>query len=405
MALAVAGAQPPAAVSPTAAKVVTGEVIAVDASAKRFKVKGDDGTNYTIALQDNTIYLRLPLGETDQKKATKIALADVLVGDRLLTRGVLADDTKTVPAKTVIIMTKADVVKKQQMDGADWQKRGIAGTITAMNADTKEVTINTHGRDAKSVVVEASAAGFRRYAADSVRFADAKPGSFADLQVGDTVRALGNKNEDGSRLKAEELVSGSFLTIAATVVSVNAATGEVVVTDLKTKKQVTIHTNQNSMLRRLEAQTAGFLARQLRPADAAGGGPQGGPGGGTRPPADTGAPGGGGSAGAGTRGGEGGRGPGAGGPGGMRGGFGGPGGGRGGASDLQQTLDRSPQLNLAELKKGDALIISSSKGADSSSITAISLVAGVEPFLAAAPRTAGQVDLGSWSLGAGPPEQ
>jgi len=56
-------------------------------------------------------------------------------------------------------------------------------------------------------------------------------------------------------------------------------------------------------------------------------------------------------------------------------------------------------------KKGDALIISSSKAADGSSLTAFSLVAGVEPFLAAAPRTAGQVDLGAWSIGAGMPEQ
>jgi hypothetical protein len=68
-------------------------------------------------------------------------------------------------------------------------------------------------------------------------------------------------------------------------------------------------------------------------------------------------------------------------------------------------LERSPQLSLADLKKGDALIISSSKGADGAPITAFSLVAGVEPFLAAAPRTAGQVDLGSWSLSVGAPEQ
>ena len=47
----------------------------------------------------------------------------------------------------------------------------------------------------------------------------------------------------------------------------------------------------------------------------------------------------------------------------------------GGGGDLQQVLDRSPQLSLAELKKGDALIISSSKAADGSAITAMSLVA------------------------------
>jgi hypothetical protein len=57
------------------------------------------------------------------------------------------------------------------------------------------------------------------------------------------------------------------------------------------------------------------------------------------------------------------------------------------------------------LKKGDALIISSSKAPDGSAITAMSLVAGVEPFLAAAPRTAGQVNLGSWNIEMNMPEQ
>src|SRR4029077_1278920 len=107
---------------------------------------------------------------------------------------------------------------------------------------------------------------------------------------------------------------------------------------------------------------------------------------------------GGGDAGAGGRGES--SGPGGPGPGGR--GFGGGGGGGG---DLQQVLDRSPQLSLAELKKGDALIISSSKASDGSAIMAMSLVAGVEPFLAAAPRTAGQVNLGSWNLEMNMPEQ
>jgi hypothetical protein len=373
---------------PAGTKLVSGEVTSIDASAKQLKVKADDGVNYTIALQDNTAYLRMPFGEKDQKKAAKIELSDVAVGDRLITRGPLAEDTKTVTVRTVIVMTKDDVAKKQQQDHADWQKRGIVGTVTSVNPDTKEITVSLHGRDNKSLVVEAGNTSFRRYASDSVRFADAKPSSFAELQLGDTVRARGDKNEDGSRLKAEELVSGSFQTIAGTVISVNTATGEVLLMDLKTKKPVTVRTNQNSMLRRLEERTATMLARRMNPpADGAsqGGAPgSSAPGGGNTRTLDA------------PR--EGGA-PGPGGP-------GGPGGGmRGGNFDLQAILDRSPQLALTELKKGDALIVSSTKGADASSMTAFSLVAGVEPFLAAAPRRAGQVDLGSWSIGAGAPEQ
>ena len=68
-------------------------------------------------------------------------------------------------------------------------------------------------------------------------------------------------------------------------------------------------------------------------------------------------------------------------------------------------LERMPALSLAELKPGDALIVSSTQGADRSNATAITLIAGVEPFLRAAPRTAGQVNLGAWSFDIGAPAQ
>ncbi|HEV8043047.1 MAG TPA: hypothetical protein VGP62_29480 [Bryobacteraceae bacterium] len=386
LSLALASAQ----TAPPALKSVVGEVASLDATAKQIKVKADDGAVYTIELQDSTSYLHIPPGEKDLKKATKITLSDVAVGDRLLARGPFTEETKSIAAKTIVVMTKADLAKKQERDRAEWQKRGTAGTVTGVNADTKEVTINTHVRDAKPLVIDASSAVFRRYAPDSVRFTDAKPSTFSELQIGDTLRALGEKNEDGTRLKAEEMVFGSFQTIAATVDSVNAAAGEVVVTDLKTKKPVTIRTNQNTMLRKLDERMARFMAIRMHP-DAAAAGGGGAPGAGSAAPArpPQAQPGGSGGADSG-------------GP--SSGGYGGPR-GPGGGFDLQQMLERSPVLTLADLKKGDALIISSSKTADGSSMTAFSLVAGVEPFLAAAPRTAGQVDLGSWSIGAGMPEQ
>src|ERR1700728_1918845 len=90
-------------------------------------------------------------------------------------------------------------------------------------AANKKVTITPRGREPKTIVIDASAADFRRYSPESVKFADAKPSSFAELQPGDTLRALGDKNEDGTHLKAEELVSGAFQTLAGTVESVDQA--------------------------------------------------------------------------------------------------------------------------------------------------------------------------------------
>jgi hypothetical protein len=372
--------------TPPALKSVIGEVTSIDAASKQIKLKGDDGAAYTVTLSDTTSFLRIPPGEKDIKKASKIAFTDVMVGDRALARGPIEDDTKTVPARTLIIMTKADLAQKQKHDQAEWQTRGVAGTVSALNADNKEVTITTRGREAKTIVIDASAADFRRYAPASTKFVDAKPSSFADLQPGDTVRALGDKNEDGTHLKAEELISGAFETIAGTVDSVDPATGEVRITNLQTKKPVVVRTNPNTLLRRLDPQMAAGLARRLRPAAATEGGQApGAPAAGGRP---EGAP----------RGAEGAsQGP-PGGAGGFRGGQG------AGGGDLQQILDRMPQLSLSELKKGDAVIVSSAKAPGDSAITAFAFVAGVEPFLAAAPRSGGQVNLGSWNLdlGGGP---
>jgi hypothetical protein len=368
--------------APAPLKSVIGEVTSIDAANKQIKLKADDGAAYTVMLGDNTSFLRIPPGETDLKKAAKIAFTDVMVGDRALARGPLDDQSKTVPARTLVIMTKGDLAQKHERDQAEWRTRGVTGVVTALNAANKEVTITTRGRDSKTVTVDASAANFQRYSPDSVRFADAKPSSFADLQPGDTVRALGDKSEDGTHLKAEELVSGAFQTIAGTVDSVDPATGEVHIINLQTKKPVVVRTNPDSLLRRLDPQVAAMLARRLRP-DSSSGGPAA-PGGARPPPSNENAappqaaPGGGG---------------------GFRGGFGGPGGPGGG--DLQQILERMPQLSLAELKKGDAVIVSSSKVPGDSAVTAFAFVAGVEPFLAAAPRTAGQVNLGSWNLDLG----
>ena len=381
--------------APPALKQVIGEVTSIDAASKQIKLKGDDGTAYTVILGDATSFLRVAPGEKDLKKATKIAFSDVMVGDRALA----LEKDSTLPARAVVIMTKADLAQKHERDRAEWQKRGITGVVTALNASNKEVTVTTRGRDSKSITIDASAADFRRYAPDSVRFADAKPSSFADLQPGDTVRALGDKNEDGTRLKAEELVSGAFETLAGTVDSVDPAAGEVRITNLKTKKPVVVRITKDSLMRRLDPVVAAMLARRLRPESSSGGGAS----------VSGGAPGG---AAAGRE--SGGRPEGAppGGPGGFRGGFGGPGGGAGfgggpgAGGDLQQILERMPQLSLAELKKGDAVIVSSSKAPGDAAMTAFAFVAGVEPFLAAAPRTSGEVNLGSWNLdlGGGPEE-
>ena len=64
-------------------------------------------------------------------------------------------------------------------------------------------------------------------------------------------------------------------------------------------------------------------------------------------------------------------------------------------------LERIPVVELSELKAGDALIISSIAGAGTDKITAITLLAGVEPILTSAPKGRQGMALGDWNLGGG----
>jgi hypothetical protein len=340
---------------------VIGEVTTIDLAAKQMTVKTDAGSVVAVSLSDNTVYMRVPPGEKTLDKAAKIAGSEVAIGDRVFARGKVADDHKSVPARILIVMTKADIAKKQEHDRAEWQQRGIVGVISALNADAKEITVTMRARGAapQPVVIKASAPNvtFRRYAPDSIKFSEAKRSSFGDLKVGDQLRALGEKSADGAQFTPEEIVSGTFRTIGGPVVAVNAAANEVKINDLVTKQPFTITIRQDSLLRRIPPEMATMMAMRM----GGGGAGPGGPGGGAGQP--------------------GGGQPSQGGPGGGEGRPAGGGPRGGGGVDFQEILERVPAITLAELKAGDMIIVSSTSGAEAGRVTAIAVVSGVEPLL------------------------
>ena len=75
----------------------------------------------------------------------------------------------------------------------------------------------------------------------------------------------------------------------------------------------------------------------------------------------------------------------------------------GGAMDFQQMLSRMPAASLAELQKGEAVMLVATEGTASSPSTVITLLGGVEPILEASPKNAASTILSPWSL-SGPGE-
>ena len=66
--------------------------------------------------------------------------------------------------------------------------------------------------------------------------------------------------------------------------------------------------------------------------------------------------------------------------------------------DVQSIIEALPPFSLADLKPGEAIVISCTNSEDPSRVTAITLLAGVEPLLRASSRGGRGPDIGSWNL-------
>src|SRR5258706_16035777 len=60
---------------------VSGTVTTVNAAGNQMSLKSDKGDALDVATSDRTLVLRIPPGETDPKKGTKIPLSSVTAGN------------------------------------------------------------------------------------------------------------------------------------------------------------------------------------------------------------------------------------------------------------------------------------------------------------------------------------
>ncbi len=366
-------AQAPAAASPAARQIGTVKAI----SGNSITLAADGGAQVTVSVAEGARILQLAPGSTDLKAAQQIAIGDISVGDRILVTGKTGDDGRFAAAR-VILMKSTDIAQKRQQEQADWQRRGSGGLVSAVDASAGTISISS---GAKKIVVKTSPkTEFRRYSGDSVKFEDAKPSTLAQIQDGDQVRVLGDKSEDGSSIQADVVVSGTFKNLSGIIATIDAKAGVLTLKDLATKRNVTVKVTASSDVRKLPERAAGFLAARAR------GGAVPGAGQGTGSGAGQGT-----GTGAGTQ-----RAAGA------AGSPGGPGGGPGRqGGDLAQMLAHFPTEGLSDLKVGDAvMIVASQPDPGSPAVTAVTMLSGVEPLLAASPG-APAMTLSPWSVGGG----
>ena len=341
---------------------VFGKVSEINASAGVITLKTAAGSVVAANVSEKTTYQKMPPGETDLKKASPASLTEIAVGDGLVARGFVADDRKSVPAQKIIVVSQSDIAKKNAAERAKWAG-GVKGIVSSVNPTTKELTVTSRslaGTSQAVIIAISDKVAMKRYPADSIpRYSEAKPSKFEEVKVGDQLNARGEKSPDGTRLAAEEVVTGSFKIVGGTITSIETATNEIKINDLQTKKPLTIILRPDSVIRRFpqggpmmmggapggaagagqgqqgQGAAAGGAQAQQRPQGGGAGAPQGPQGNGPRP---------------------------------------------GGGMSMADMLERLPTISLNDLKVGDTIIMSTTQG-NSERITAISMVAGVEQLL------------------------
>jgi hypothetical protein len=324
---------------------IVGTITAINGST--LTVKTDADGVHQVNVPAAAALKRIAPGQKDLSTAETIQFSDLAVGDRALVKLDPGAPAGTSEALQIIAIKQADLALKQQTDREDWQRRGVGGLVKSIDAASGDLVLTSGaGVLAKTITVHTTKATMlKRYAPASVRFDEAQPAPLDAIHAGDQLRARGEKNADGSEITAEEVVSGSFRSIAGTITSLDAAGATLTVKDLATKKQVTIHITAEAQMRRLPEMMARMLAMRLKGTTS----------------------------------------------GGQHGGMGGQ------APDPQQMLSRAPAIQLGDLQKGEAVMLVATDG--TSEVSAITLLAGVEPLLEAP--DASKNLLANWSMNGG----
>lgn len=339
------------------ARSARGTVAALKPESAAFDLRLDAGGMETVLLSANTLVQRVAPGETDLRNARPMPAAGLAVGDRVLVTWV--DGLEE--ARRVVVMGADEIARKREQERLDWQKRGVIGVVDSIRQDVIVLKARPLAGERTFTVRVLSETVFRRYKPDSVRFSDALASRLNEVRKGDQLRARGRKSEDGLVVEAEEVVFGTFVTRAGTVLAMDAARGEVKLKDIDTGKPFLIRVSADSQLKRMPD-------FQGRPGLMAG--PPGGPGlaGSMSPMGSLGA-------------------PGAGGP------------------DLTQMIERMPAARLEDFRLGETVIVSSTRGEARDELTAIVMLGNaarlVEMAAAQQQRQGGLIGVQGGGMGAG----
>jgi len=318
-------------------KSIVGSITAFQAADAMVVVKPDNTDAVSVKLTPDTVFQRIAPGERDLKKAAAMNMTDMALGDRVL----VSFKTGSTEALRVLVMSSTDIQKRNEADSLDWTRRGVSGVVAAKAGNIVTLKKRSLTGEIVMTVTLDDKTSLRRYNSDSVKFADARVSKLDEVSVGDQLRARGVKSEDGLKVAAEEVVFGTFVTKAGAITAIDPETKEVTVSELGTNKPLVVKFTADSQIKKMP-NMMGMM----------GAGRGGAPGSPMSPPMS----------------------PPAGPPAGSAN-------GAGHMPDMAQMLEHAPAAKLDDLKIGEKIVVSSTKGAKPGEITAIMLLGNADMLI------------------------
>src|SRR5437588_7077066 len=166
---------------------VIGEVKNIDTTASQMIVRADNSVLSTVNIDAKTQYKRMAPGAKTLAGAADITLADVGQGDRVWARWRPNTDQKTTPAAQLVVMSKADLAKKQEQERAEWRRRGVSGIVSSVNPSTQEITVSSKslsGQTQAVIIPITEKVLMRRYPPNTIpKYSEAKPSKLDEVKV------------------------------------------------------------------------------------------------------------------------------------------------------------------------------------------------------------------------------
>src|SRR5437870_2704476 len=155
-------------------KSIMGTVADLNFQKREMTVTKEEGGTLVVKAGHETEFLSVPPGVHDLSKAALANPHEIKVGDRVLVSFVDGMEE----ARRIVFMPAAAIDARNEAERADWEKRGLSGVVAAKTGN--DIVAQQPG-DSKSTITVTPSTKFRRYAPDSVTFAQATSSSIAEI--------------------------------------------------------------------------------------------------------------------------------------------------------------------------------------------------------------------------------